>query len=191
MVQRTVRFFEVLDAHGNQFPDLDWDELLTGVRRMPNTQAYVRVARMELLGSAFHPGRGGKRACPMLILDRITREARMRIENQRRYRPLELQEGDTLAEPTHYGLFSGNVVGMLRAGTHTPGPASLRDFINAAGLLDAEVTVKALADLNAMRALGSVGNLTRLEVEMDAASASQVLESQSLLGQVFDTFRTR
>lgn len=41
MIQRTVRFYEVLNADGKQFPGLVWDDFLTAVRRLPETDAYV------------------------------------------------------------------------------------------------------------------------------------------------------
>ncbi|MGO4662916.1 DUF6731 family protein [Terrabacter sp. 2TAF16] len=191
MPSRTVRFFEILDEDGKQMPDLDWTGLLAAVRALPAKDAYLHVARMELLGSCYEPNGKGVRACDMLILDRITRDVRIRIENNRNYRPLQLGKDDTLAEPTHYGLFPRNVVGVLRAGTHTPGPASLRDFLNAGGFFEDPITIKALADINALRALSDVDQLTSMEIEMDAAAAGQVLGQNSMLGNVFDNFRTR
>jgi len=192
MATLNVRFFEILDQNGNQFPDLDIEALLDKVANLPDKEAYVQLARMELLGSTYSPqGAGRAPQCPMIVLDRISREVRMRIENQREYRPLTLEEGDTIAEPTHFGLFPRNVFGIMRQSGQAPGAASFRDFINTAELLEEEVTVRPLVDANAGRALADVGRLTRLDLELDSEMAANVVGQTQFLGNAFDIFRQR
>jgi len=193
MPERQVRFYELLDRDGAQFPDLNVETVLDAVDAIPDSDAYVQIARMELLGTTYRPPSGSGRApmCPMIVLDRITREVRMRIENNRRYRPLELGENDTIAEPTHYGLFPRNVIGILRASGNAPGPASIRDFLNTAELLDEEVTIKPLVDLNALRALGNMERITRLDVELDSGTTAEVLGRDSMLAELLGIYRRR
>ncbi|MBN9099349.1 MAG: hypothetical protein J0I49_14730 [Pseudonocardia sp.] len=190
MAKLIVRFYEILDKNGQQFPDLDIERLLDTVAAIPNEDAYVKLAKMELLGSTHAPqGAGRAPQCPMIVLDRITREVRMRIENQREYRPLELGDGDTIAEPTHVGMFPRNVVGILRQSGQAPGPASFREFLNASDLLEEEVTVVPLADRNAVRALSNVGRLTKLNIQLDSESATNVLGPSRFLNDAFELFR--
>lgn len=190
MAKLTVRFYELLSAPGAQLPDLDIDRLLDRVAAMPDTEAYVQLARMELLGSTHAAdGRGRAPQCPLVVLDRISREVQLRIERGRRYRPLELQDGETIAEPTHFGLFPRNVVGIMRRSGAAPGPASFRDFLNTAGLLDEEITIRPLVDTNAGRALSNVGKLTRLDLEMDSENAAAVMGGTSYLNQAFRIFQ--
>jgi hypothetical protein len=124
----------------------------------------------------------------MIIVDRITRDVRMRIEHGRRYRALELDEGDTIAEPTHVGLFERNVVGIMRQTGQSPGPASLRDFLNYA-VFDEEMTIRPLVDRDALRALAGVGKLTRINLELDADTAAEVGGPANFLADAIRTFK--
>jgi hypothetical protein len=191
---RNVRFYRIFGENGQVIPDLDVQDLLDTVRGLAKTQAYVQLARMELLGSAFKPGRGAgaARRVPMLILDRITREVRIRIENDRRYRPLELGENDTLAEPTHYAFFPDNVVGVMRANGNSPGPSSLRDYLNTALELSEELTIRPLADRNMTRALTEVGTLTKFDIAVGPQARPEDFGGEkSLLGGVLRQVRQR
>lgn len=189
MAQLTVRFFEILSKDEQQFPDIDVDGLLDAVANMPDQDAYVQLARMELLGSTYAENQGGRAPqCSMIILDRITRYVQMRIENRREYRPLELGENDTIAEPTHIGLFARNVLGIMRGSGQAPSPACVRDFLNTARLLDEEITVKPLVDANALRALSDVGKLTKLSLELDPETVAQVTGAPGFLTEAFGLF---
>jgi hypothetical protein len=184
----TVRFYELLSKDEQQVPDIDIERLLDIVSNIPDQDAYVRLARMELLGSIHTPqGAGRAPQCPMITVDRITRDVRMRIEHGRRYRALELDEGDTIAEPTHVGLFERNVVGIMRQTGQSPGPASLRDFLNSA-VFDEEMTIRPLVDSDALRALAGVGRLTRINLELDADTAAEVGGPANFLADAIRTF---
>lgn len=131
-------------------------------------------------------------ASPCWVLDRITREVRIRIENDRKYRPLELGEGDTLAEPTHYAFFPDNVVGIMRANGNSPGPASLRDYLNTALEMSEDLSIRALADRNMVRALTDVGTITKFDVALGPdAKPSDFGGEQTLLGSVLQRVRSR
>lgn len=175
MPKLNVRFYELLTKDENQFPDIDIDSLLDAVAAIPDKDAYVKLARMELLGSTHAPqGAGRAPQAPLIVLDRITREVRMRIESGRQYRALSLEKGDTIAEPTHIGLFPRNVVGIMRQTGQSPGPASFRDFLNEAGLFDDGLTIRPLVDGNALRALSNVEKITKVNLELDADTAAAV-----------------
>ena len=189
MPQSTVRFYELLTKDDCQFPDIDIEALLDKVANMPDREAYVKLARMELLGSIHSPQVGRAPQCPLIILDRITRHVMMRIESQREYRPLVLGENDTIAEPTHVGLFPGNVLGIMRQSGQAPGPSSVRDFINTASLFDEEIAVRPLVDGNALRALADVGTMTRLNLELDPDAASKVTGGAKFLADIMELFR--
>lgn len=191
---RTVRFYRLFGEQGQVIPDLPVGDILDVVRGLPATQAYVQLARMELLGSAYKPGRGAgaKARVPMLVLDRITREVRIRIENNRKYRPLELGRGDTLAEPTHYAFFKDNVVGVMRANGNAPSPASLREYLNTALEMSEDLTIKPLADRNVVRAFSDVGSITKFDVALGPeADPRDFGGDQSLLGGVLRQVRNR
>jgi hypothetical protein len=187
--KREVRFYELVTTAGERFDDLDPMDLIGVVDAIPAADAYVTIARTELLGSTYRPTRGSA-APPLLVLDRITREVRIRIENRRHYRPLELRPGDTLAEPTHIGLFPRNVLGLLRSTGTAPGPASVREFLNAAYFED-EVAIRPLVDTNALRALAQVGKLTKIDVALDPGATAEVMGTDGFLAEAFDVFRRR
>lgn len=189
MPQLTVRFYELLAKDEQQFPDIDIETLLDKVSSMPDSDAYVKLARMELLGSTHAPQVGRAPQSPMIILDRITRQTLMRIEHQRTYRPLQLGENDTIAEPTHVGLFPRNVLGVMRQSGQAPGPSSIRDFINASGLFDEEIAIRPLVDGNALRALADVDKVTKLNLELDPGAASEVTGQARFLAEALSLFR--
>lgn len=176
MAKLSVRFFELLTKGEQQFADLDIERLLDLVSNLPDKEAYVQLARMELLGSIYSPqGAPPAPQTPMIVLDRITREIRMRIERGRQYRALELEDGDTVAEPTHIGLFPGNVVGIMRQSGQSPTPSSFRDFLNQIDAFSGEdVVIRPLVDYNALRALRDVDKMTQINLELDAATARAV-----------------
>lgn len=172
MAERTVRFYEIVSEDQQRLPNqLDFDGLRELVRDVPDDEAYVRVARhMELLGSQYKPprGAGARAAVPLIALDRITRDVRLRIERRRNYRPLTLGKDETLAEPTFYSIFDRNVLGVMRNSGSAPGPASFRDYVNKLNFFDEDIGIAPLADPNIVRALSDVEVLTKFEFAVGA-----------------------
>lgn len=183
--QRTVRFYEVVGEVRQRLPNqLDFDGLSETVRDLPDDQAYVKVGRsMELLGSAYKPPRGAGRkpAVPIMSLDRITRDVRLRIERRRNYRPLALAKDETLAEPTFYSLFDNNVLGVMRNSGSAPGPASFRDYVNKLALFDSDIEIAPLADPNFVRALTDVEILTKFDFAVGADVTADAFRQSSLV----------
>src|SRR4051812_29633096 len=119
--QRTVRFFEITTEQGLRLPgDLPFSDILDAVNDLTEEDAYIGVGSMEVLGSVYRPYTGARPAVPLLALDRITRDPRIRIERRRNYRPLQLLEDETLAEPTFFSLFPRNVLAILRNSGSAP-----------------------------------------------------------------------
>lgn len=163
MAQRTVRFYEILNAAKERFPNqIDFSTILDTIGSLGDNDAYVDTKTMELLGSTYNPGRGGaKSAVELMMLDRITRDVRLRIERQRNYRPLILNPDETLAEPTFYSIFDNNVLGIMRNSGSAPGAASLREYFNKLQLIGDGIELAPLVDRNALRALSEVQTLTK------------------------------
>lgn len=184
--QRTVRFFEIVGPGGERLPsDLPFEDILDAVIALPEDQAYVQIGRqMELLGSVYRPSAGAKPTTNLLALDRITRDVRLRIERRRNYRPLQLLEDETLAEPSFFTIFPRNVLGVLRNSGAAPGVASFRDYINKLDILDGEIAVTPLVDRNAVRALADVGTLTKLTVAVGADANPEDFDSSPMVRQV-------
>lgn len=188
MAERTVRFYELVGEGRERLPNqLDFDGLREAVRDLPDEEAYVQVARMELLGSVYKPPRGAGRmpAVPLISLDRITRDVRLRIERRRNYRPLALAKDETLAEPTFYSLFDNNVLGVMRNSGSAPGPASFRDYVNQLALFDSDIEIAPLADPNILRALTDVEVLTRFDFAVGAdVTADAFGQSELVAGAI-------
>lgn len=166
MAERTVRFYEIVTRQKEPFPNaIQFGELQAAVQELPDDEAYVRLARMEVLGSAWSPG-GGTGAvarAPLIALDRITREPHIRIERRRNYRPFILDADETLAEPSFFSIFDRNVLGVLRNGGDSPSSASFRDYVNLLGFIKPDIEIVPLVDANAIRALHDVQTLTKLQ----------------------------
>ncbi len=130
MAQRSVQFFHLVDEDGYYFPnELPTERILEYVEDLNDEQAYwySRTARMELLGDVYWTSDRDK--TPMLILNRITRDVRLRLERQRTFRDFKLDEGENLADPAFVAFFPRNVVGIMRAGA-APGAARLAEYVN-------------------------------------------------------------
>jgi hypothetical protein len=188
MAERTVRFYEIVNENQERLPEqLDYEGLRELVRDVPDDEAYVTVSRMELLGSVYEPPRGAgtKPAVPIIAIDRITRDVRLRIERRRNYRPLTLEQDETLAEPTFYSIFDSNVLGVMRNSGSAPGPASFRDYVNRLNFLDADLAIAPLADVNIVRALTDVEVLTKFEFAVGADVTADVFgESELVSGAI-------
>jgi hypothetical protein len=191
MAQRTVRFYEVLNKKKERFPSkIPFDDLLAAVDELPDAEAYVSMARMEILGSTFTPRRA-KRAVPILTLDRITRDVQLRIERRRNYRPLVLDQDETLAEPTFYSILDDNVLGVMRNSGSAPGPSSFRDYINTLDLIPDGIELTPLVDRNALRALHDVETLTKFSIAVGPDVAADVFGQQNSLYQMIRAMRRR
>ncbi len=130
MAQRSVQFFHLVDEDGYDFPnELPTERILEYVEDLSDEQAYwySRTARMELLGDVYWTSDRDK--TPMLILNRISRDVRLRLERQRTFRDFRLDEGETLADPAFVAFFRRNVVGIMRSGA-APGAARLAEYVN-------------------------------------------------------------
>lgn len=194
MAERTVRFFEITDEHGQRLPgDLPFADMLTEVDAVTDDDAYIDVgSSMEVLGSTYRPSSSGPRpAVPLLALDRITRDVRLRIERRRNYRPLQLLEDETLAEPSFFSILPRNVLAMLRNSGSAPGVVSFRDYINQLGILDAKIGIAPLVDRNAARALADVGTLTRLTVAVGADANPEDFDGSPMIAAVIRDARRR
>lgn len=179
MPSRTVRFYEIVNANRERLPaQLPFDQLREAIRNLADTDAYVNLARMELLGSA-HEVNHARRAEPLIVLDRITRDVRLRIERDRTYRPLGLDENETLAEPSFYTIFDQNVLGIMRNSGSSPGPASFRDYVNSIGVLTDDIEVVPLADPGALRALNDVDTLKRVDIAVGADVNADVFAAEA------------
>lgn len=183
-MERIIRFYRIVDENQDPFPNaFPFAELQEAIDALPDTDAYVALNRMELLGSSWspRPGAGARPSVPMLAIDRITREPQLRIERRRRYRPLVLGEGENLADPTFYSVFADGVLAVLRTSSLAPGAASFRDYVNHLEVVKPSITVIPLVDGNTVRALGQIGTLTRLtvavgpDVNEDAFSGARMI----------------
>lgn len=97
MAERSVRFYVLTNEHRQLLPSqLPFDQMRTDVRSMTDEEAYVKLDRVEVLGSAYDPP-DGRHAAPLIALDRIEREVRLRIERRRNYRPLSPGQRTPLA----------------------------------------------------------------------------------------------
>lgn len=192
MPQRTVRFYRIVDQNRQAFPNLfPFDDLRNAVRDLNDIEAYIRVGRMELLGSSYDSpiGAGRRPQVALLALDRITRDVHLRIERRRNYRPLQLAADETLAEPTFYSVFDQNVLGVMRNSGTAPGPASFRDYINAGSFFTDPIDVVPLSDANSLRALGEVGTLTKFDFAVGPDVTADVFEQAPLVARVLRHFR--
>lgn len=192
MAERSVRFYVVTNEHREFLPSLlPFDDMRDDVRALEDSDAYVKLDRVEVLGSAYDPSGSalGRRAVPVLALDRIEREVRLRIERRRNYRPLVLADDETLAEPTFYSLFGDNVLAVMRNNGQSPTSAAFRDYVNKLEILSAPIDVIPLADKDAVRALRDVQTLTRMriavgpEVGADAFSDSPYIADSIALAR--------
>ena len=193
MAERTVRFFEITNEHGQRLPgDLPFADMLDAVDALEDEAAYVDVgSSMEVLGSTYRPTPGVRPAVPLLALDRITRDVRLRIERRRNYRPLQLLEDETLAEPSFFSLFPRNVLAVMRNSGSAPGVVSFRDYVNKLEILDDEIGIAPLVDRNAARALADVGTLTRLTVAVGADANPEDFDGSPMIAAVLRDARTR
>lgn len=182
VAKRTVRFYEIVNARKERLPEqIPFEGLRNAIRDLDNDEAYVELARMELLGSAYDGPRAVHRSEPLIALDRITRDVHLRIERRRNYRPLALEEDENLAEPSFFTIFDRNVLGVMRNSGSAPGPASFRDYVNTLGLLTEDIDVVPLADSNSLRALRDVDRLTRVVFAVGADVNAEVFGSSSPL----------
>jgi hypothetical protein len=188
VAERTVRFYELVSDDKQRLPNqLDFGGLRELVRDVPDDEAYVQISRMELLGSIYAPPRGAGRrpTVPLIALDRITRDVRLRIERRRNYRPLTLAQDETLAEPTFYSIFDKNVLGVMRNSGSAPGPASFRDYVNKLNFFDEDIGIAPLSDPNIIRALTDVEVLTKFEFAVGADVTADVFgQSQLVAGAI-------
>lgn len=189
--KRIVRFYEMVNAGGERFPnDFPFEETLEAVMELSDDEAYVGVGRLEILGSSYHPSSSGALpAVPLLILDRITRDVRLRIERRRDYRPLILDTDETLAEPTFFSIFPRNVVGIMRNTGSAPGAASFRDYINQLEILDSEVKIEPLVYPNGLRALLDVEKLTKFAIRVGPDVNAEVFGRSRTLWGAFQEIR--
>lgn len=166
-MERTIRFYRIVGPDQLPFPNaFPFAELQDAITELDDQTAYVTLARMEILGSAWRPrsGPGARRRVPLIAIDRITRDPQIRIERRRHYRPLILGEGENLADPAFYSVFDNDVIGIIRTSSLAPGPASFRDYVNYLEIVKPPIAIVPLVDSNAARALGEVGTLTKLTV---------------------------
>jgi hypothetical protein len=187
MTDRLVRFYEIVNENGERFPNtLPFEDLQRAVQDLPDEDAYVSVSRMELLGSSYIVGAGARPGVSLFMLDRITRDVRLRIERRRNYRPLVLDPEETLAEPTFYSIFDRNVLAVMRNSGSAPGPASFRDYINNLKLTgEVGINVVPLVDRNALRAIGDIGTLTRLNIRVGPDATSDLFgQSRTIAGAI-------
>ncbi|UOW02984.1 hypothetical protein MU580_11970 [Clavibacter michiganensis subsp. michiganensis] len=182
MAQRTVRFYQIVNQERERFPDnLVFDALRGAVRGLPDERAYVTLDSMEVLGSAIDApdGVGAGAQADLIVLDKITRDVRLRIERRRASRPLVLEDDETLAEPTFYSIFDDNVLAVMRNSGSAPSQASFRDYINDRDLLSTKIQVVPLVDRDAMRALLQVDEVKRVMFAVGHDAALDALPADS------------
>ncbi|MFD1541542.1 DUF6731 family protein [Nonomuraea guangzhouensis] len=168
-----------------------FEELRAAISELPDHAAYVKIARMEILGSTHEVSRGAgaKPEVPLVILDRINRAPSVRIERRRNYRPLILEDDETLAEPAFYSIFDNNILAIMRNDGSAPGPASFRDYVNR--LTSEPIEISSLVDRNALRALHNVRTLTKLHIEVGPDVVAEVFSSSRLIAEPLDILRRR
>jgi hypothetical protein len=193
VAQRSVRFYQILNKGKERFPnDVAFEELLKVVDGLEDAEAYVSTKSMELLGSTFVPKRAGARpAVPLLTLDRITRDVRLRIERRRNYRPLVLGQDETLAEPTFFSLFDNNVLAVMRNSGSAPGATSFREYINKLDLIEGGIELVPLVDRDALRALREVETLTKFQIAVGPDVAAEVFGEDNLITGMIRHMRNR
>lgn len=183
-----MRFFEILNAEKERLPEqIDFDALRRLVRNLSEDEAYVKINKMEILGSALEPRDQFQlyAGVPVIALDRITRDPRMRIERRRNYRPLILGDDENLAEPTYYSIYDNNVLGMMRNSGSAPSVASFREYMNKILGRGNEIEVAPLVDRNFLRALRNVEILTRVDLELGPDVVADVFDRATTFeGQV-------
>jgi hypothetical protein len=187
LAQRTVRFYEILNKNKERFPNkIPFDDLLREVDDLQDDEAYVATKSMEILGSSFVPSTAGSKAAVSLItLDRITRDVRLRIERRRNYRPLVLDQDETLAEPTFFSIFDNNVLAVARNSGSAPGATSFREYVTKLNLIDGGVELAPLVDRDALRALREVETLTKFQFAVGPDVAAEIFgETNMITGMI-------
>jgi hypothetical protein len=183
-VERIIRFYQIVDQEQLPFPNaFPLEDLQDEITKLDDDHAYITLNRMELLGSAWRSGRGAgaRRRVPLIAIDRITRNPQIRIERRRHYRPLVLGDGENLADPAFFSVFDDGVIGVLRASNLAPGPASFRDYVNFLEVVKPPIAIVPLVDGNAVRALGDVGTLTKLTVQVGPDVNAEIFNHRSSL----------
>lgn len=85
-MNQIVRFYRIANQDQllspNPFPFEDLQDTIDGLH---DQRAYVKLNRMELLGSSWKPriGAGARRRVPLIALDRTTRNPQIRIVRRR------------------------------------------------------------------------------------------------------------
>ncbi|MFK4043036.1 DUF6731 family protein [Nonomuraea wenchangensis] len=193
MAERTVRFYEIISAQKERLAKpFPFEDLRAAITELPDDKAYVPIARMEILGSTYelHERPGAAPQTPLIILDRINRSPSLRIERRRNYRPLILDEDETLAEPTFYSIFDNNVLAVMRNDGSAPGPASFRDYVNKL-ISNDPIEISPLVDKNALRALSNVRTLTRFDLEVGPDVVADVFTSSRIIMEPLRVLRRR
>ncbi len=193
MAQRTVRFYEILNKDKKRFPNkIPFDDMMRIIDELPDQEAYVSTKSMELLGSTYIPrSSGAKQAAPLITLDRITRDVRLRIERQRNYRPLVLGDDETLAEPTFYSIFDNNVLAIMRNSGSSPGASSFREYINKLNIISDGIELIPLVDRDALRALREVKTLTKLHVAVGPDVSADVFGEGNMIAELLRPARRK
>jgi hypothetical protein len=189
-MERVVRFYRIVDKEQLPFPgNFPFEDLQDAIDALDDSQAYVMLNRMELLGSSWDsgPGAGAKRQVSLIALDRITRNPQLRVERRRKYRPLVLGDNENLADPAFFSVFDDGVIGILRVSELSPGAASIRDYINHLEILKPAIAIVPLVDGNSARALGDIGTLTKLTVRVLPDASEDIFGRAPLF---YDTIRS-
>lgn len=189
-VEKTVQFYRIVNEDQQPFSKaFPFEDLQDAIDDLEDDQAYVKLNRMELLGSSWKPrmGFGSQRQVSLIALDRITRNPQLRIERQRQYRPLVLGDSENLADPTFYSVFDDSVIGILRISSEAPGPQSLRDYVNHLKIIDPSIAIAPLVDRNALRTLGEVRTLTKFTVRVLPDASEDTFRNS---GMIFDAIRS-
>ncbi|MFJ9556160.1 hypothetical protein ACIRPH_20260 [Nocardiopsis sp. NPDC101807] len=188
MTERTVRFYEIMNHERERLPeDINFEELMDLIENLPESEAYVSTRTMELLGSSHVPQEAFQlfSGVPVVALDRITRNPKIRIERKRNYRPLLLDDEENLAEPTFFSIFPRNVMGVMRNSGSAPSVASIREYLNKILYEGAGFELAPLVDSNYLRVLSSIDTLTRVEIEVGPEVVSEVFpENSTIRGQL-------
>lgn len=188
MSERTVRFYEIVNSERERLPeDINFEDLMYLVQNLPESEAYVSTRTMELLGSVHVPADDGHlfSGSPVVALDRITRNPRIRIERKRNYRPLILDDDENLAEPTFFSIFPRNVIGVMRNSGSAPSVASIREYLNKIQGAGPGFELMPLVDRNYIRALANIDTLTKVDIEVGPEVVAEVFpENSTIRGQL-------
>lgn len=173
--ERTVAFWEVVNADGQRQDDVDWPDLLARLSLATPAQRRFTTSSRDLYGWIYTLAETDTLVLS-IVRERDNLPQRLLVDYT--VSDFEMAEGEGVIESSNIAFFNpGNILGMVRGSTSGPTTSALTEWMNGLDLLEYPISIRPLVRADVQRQLADADFGRAIVVRVNSSATDALAEA--------------